>query len=410
MANAAKFLDKRFTLADGTYKVRVRVSHERRSVYLNTKYSFDEKTYKSKIEKGLNMNKNEDLLRAKADIEAIELKANEIIKELPVFSFEAFKARFEQRGDRSDIVSLLIEESEILKKGNKFSNANIYLSAGNLFKRYAKEQYKKDALKVSDLTVSELNKFQQWAEKEKYSLTTISIYLVRTKKIFNDLIKSGEVSKHRYPFGKGLYKIPESTNSKRPLSINEIMAIYNYQPTSDNEEFAKSMFIFSYLCSGMNMADIFSLKNSDFGDDRLTFVRRKTKNKTPRTLTVMLNDDIRDIIRRHKVHIINSDYVFKVINESMNEQEQHTAIGLSVTYINRSLKAIAKKLGLPGTISTYFARHSFATILMESEAPLAFISQKLGHSDLKTTQIYLSQFSKEKEENYTSNLLNKNIV
>jgi integrase/recombinase XerD len=414
MANASKFLDKRFKLSNGNYKVRIRVTHERKSIYLNTKFSFDEKTYKGKIEKGLNMNNNEDLTRARAEILAIETKANHVIKNMPVFTFEEFKTRFEQKGDRSDIIALLLQEAKDLKEAGKFSNANIYLSTGNVLQRYAMDKYKKDTLKVSMLTVNELQSFQAWAEKETptkkaYSLTTISIYLVRVQKIFNTLIASGELNQSAYPFGKGLYQIPETRNAKRPLTIDEIMLIYNYKPLTKVEDFAKSMFMFSYLCSGMNMADIFNLKHSDISGDRLTFVRRKTKNKTPKTLTVILNQDIIDIIDRHKVHVLNSDYVFKIFTAAMTDLERHNAKDVAIAAINRSLKSIAKKIGLRSDVSTYFARHAFATILMESEAPLAFISQKLGHSSLQTTQAYLSQFSKDKEEKYTSNLLKKNI-
>jgi integrase/recombinase XerD len=406
MANASKFLDKRFKLADGTFKVRIRVTHERKSIYLNTIYSFDEKTYKGKIEKGLNMNNNKELIDAKKDIQDLEAKANKIIKELPVFSFDGFKARYEQKGDRADLVSLLLQEAEQHKENSKFSNANIFLSASNLFKRYAIEKYKTETLNISMITPDELRSFQSWAEK-KYSITTISMYLVRTQKVFNNLIRSGEISKSLYPFGPGLYKIPQSINSKRPLTLDEIELLIAYQPASASQEFAKSMFLFSYLCGGMNMADIFSLRNSDICDDRITFVRRKTKAKTSKTQTIRITPEISEILAKHKVHNLHSDYVFKVFNAQMTEFDKHKAKDAAILAINRSLKAMAKTIGLPLDISTYYARHSFATILMESEVPLAFISQKLGHADLKTTQNYLSQFSKEKEEQYMSSLLKK---
>jgi integrase/recombinase XerD len=412
MANASKFLDKRFKLADGTFKVRIRVTHQRKSIYINTPYSFDEKTYLSKIVKGLNMNNNEFVITAKKEIEKLEAKANNIIANLPNFSLDTFKIHFEQKGDRSDIIDLLYQESQLLKKRGNFSNANIYLSASNLFRRYAIEKFRKETFKVSMVIPSELKNFQSWAMsdtegKKAYSLTTISIYLVRVQKIFNNLIKSGELNQSAYPFGRDLYQIPQSLNAKRPLTVDEVMQLYNYEPKTNNEEFARAMFLFSYLCSGMNMADIFNLRVSDVKDDRILFVRQKTKNKKPKILTVMLNEEIEAIIKKHKVYNLNSTYIFKVFNDRMTEEDKHKAKGSAILSINRSLKGIAKKIGLPLTISTYFARHSFATNLMESEAPIALISQKLGHASISTTQSYLSQFSKEVDEKYMSQLLKK---
>lgn len=419
MANASKFLDKRFKMKDGTYKVRIRVTHERKSIYLNTKYFYDEDTYNNKIIAGKNMNNNEALLKAKKDIEDIEARAKEVIYNLPVFSFEDFKTRFEQKGDRTDLITLLSQHSEILRAAGKFSNANIYNYASLMFKEYANYKFKSDILKVSKITPTELVAFQEWAErkiigedkkviKKAYSITTISMYLVRVQKVLNNLLATGELNSSLYPFGEKKYQIPQSLSNKRPLTIDEIMLLVNYVPKTKVEDFAKSMFTFSYLCSGMNMADIFKLKNSDIIDNKITFIRQKTKGKGKiKKLSINITPEIQEIIDKHKVHSLNSDYVFKVYNESMTELEKYKAKDVHISAINRSLKDIAKKIGLPSTISTYFARHSYATILMETGAPTIYISKRLGHSNLSTTEIYLSQFSKEKEESFEAKLLKK---
>ncbi|MEJ5993470.1 tyrosine-type recombinase/integrase [Pedobacter sp. Du54] len=419
MANASKFLDKRFKLSDGTFKVRIRVTHERKSIYLNTKYSFDEDTYTKKIVAGKNMNNNEELLRAKKGIQEIEDKAKEVIDNLSVFTFEDFKNHFEQKGNRSDLITLLSQQSETLKAAGKFSNANIYGYAADMFKQYANFKFKSDIFKVSQVTPNELSSFQEWAEKKildkngvvmkkAYSVTTISMYLVRVQKILNNLLATGELKKSLYPFGAKLFQIPQSINNKRPLTVDEIMLLVNYVPTTKVQDFAKSMFMFSYLCSGMNMADIFKLRNSDINNGKITFIRQKTKGKGKlKTLSINITPEIQQIIDSHKVHVINSDYIFKVYNDNMTDEQKYKAKDVAIGLINRSLKEIAKKIGLPSSISTYFARHSYATILMETGAPTIYISKRLGHSDLSTTEKYLSQFSKEKEEAFEANLLKK---
>ncbi|MNL63338.1 Tyrosine recombinase XerC [compost metagenome] len=69
------------------------------------------------------------------------------------------------------------------------------------------------------------------------------------------------------------------------------------------------------------------------------------------------------------------------------------------------MRKIAETLGIQGNVNTYSARHSFATILLQSEAPLAFISQALGHTSISTTESYLGSFDDEKTKKYLSALL-----
>ena len=73
--------------------------------------------------------------------------------------------------------------------------------------------------------------------------------------------------------------------------------------------------------------------------------------------------------------------------------------------INTELRTFAKELGITAEVTTYVARHSFATILKKSGVNIGIISQALGHQDIKTTQIYLSQFDNEQIDNAMKNLL-----
>ena len=409
MANVSFFLDKRTTLKTGNFRVRIRVSHERKSIFFSTKYAFDEKDYQ-KLLTGKNMNNDSEIQKAKKELNNIIEKANKIIEDLPIFSFDSFKVRFEQKGDRADLIFLLRDKAKQFKSLNKFGSESLYKQTANLWELYATEKKKSKFILLSEIDHNVLKNFENWAsklEKPKYSLTTISMYLIRTRTIFNDVIKLGEFNPSKYPFGKDKYTAPKATNAKRPLTIDEIMSIYNYEPKTIGENFAKDMFIFSYLANGMNMYDIFRLKYSDLKQDRFMFIRKKTGEKRPEQITVLLNVDLKSIIEKHKVHVIGSDYIFKVISENQTELEQFKATRSRISDINFNLKKIAKKLSLPLEISTYYARHSFATMMMQNEAPIALISMKLGHKDIATTQNYLSQFSKESEEKYMSNLLRK---
>jgi len=417
MANASLFLDKRRALVDGSYRLRIRVTDDRKSKYFATPYSFfdikknGEKSDYEKFITGTYLPDN--VKKQRKEVYGMLEKAEDIINDLKPFNFSAFELRFTSKGDRSDLINLLTMRSEELRQEGNISNSNLYQQAANLLQSFAKETKKQEFLKIAEITPQVLTKFERWAVGKGYSLTTIGMYLVRTRAIFNTVMRAGELSRANYPFGKrehGLYPIPKAVNAKRPLPISEIMQMYNYEPQTDLQGFARDMFLFSYLANGMNMYDILKLRWSDFNKDSFSFIRKKTEHKKKDKITVLLNDDLRAILDRQGKHIIGNDYVFGILSPSMSKEEENKVVRRTVTSVNQQLKSIAKKLGIPTDISTYFARHSFATILMNSEAPLAFISKKLGHSDLATTQSYLDQFTKDQEEKFTSKLLDKNAV
>lgn len=84
----------------------------------------------------------------------------------------------------------------------------------------------------------------------------------------------------------------------------------------------------------------------------------------------------------------------------MTDREQKTTVAQIVKVTNGNMKKLAKKLNIQSDLSTYVARHSFATILLQGEAPIAFISQALGHKSISTTESYLGSFGREKAKEY----------
>jgi integrase len=237
------------------------------------------------------------------------------------------------------------------------------------------------------------------------------MYLIRVRAIINELISNQEFPATQYPFHKPDnrygYKIPKSRNNKRPLKLAEIMEIFNYEPSTTTEQFARDIFVFSYLASGMNPIDIFKLKWSDIKNNQFTFVRKKTQNKTggANKINVQLNEQLWDIINLHGRDRENSIYIFDVIPENASEKEIISHTRTAISSINPNLKKIAKKLNITEEISLYFARHSFSNNLMNSEVPIAFISKQLGHVDIKTTQNYLDSFTSENAFDYQKKLL-----
>ena len=71
--------------------------------------------------------------------------------------------------------------------------------------------------------------------------------------------------------------------------------------------------------------------------------------------------------------------------------------------VNKNLKQLAAQLGVESNVTTYTARHSFASVLKKSGVNIALISEALGHADLATTQIYLDSFDNEQVDEVMGN-------
>lgn len=420
MATAQLFLDTRRAKSDGNFPVKIRIGYGRKAKLFGTTVSLSEKDF-AKIEIGKGK-LTDELKEIKLKLDALLKKANSIIDSLAPFNIETFSTRFYQKGNRLDLLFLLKDKADKLWTLEKVGNSNLYKQAWALLSDYHKSISASDELLIHTVDVKWLQQFEAWASKQikidksgtvsqKYSKTTLGMYLIRVRAVFNDTISDQLIPNNLYPFhtpqnNKG-YKIPKGTGNKRALSKEEILKIYQYQPKSASERFAKDIFMFSYLASGMNCVDIFHLRWSDIEGTKISFVRKKTAAKLggQNKIVNLLNKDLLAIIETHGSRKIASDLIFNVIPQGANEIDALKAVRSAISSINQSLKKIAKSLGITAEISTYFARHSFSTNQMNSEVPLAFISKQLGHGSLKTTENYLSDFSTNKAEEYLSNLL-----
>ena len=86
-------------------------------------------------------------------------------------------------------------------------------------------------------------------------------------------------------------------------------------------------------------------------------------------------------------------------------KEKYYKLDYQTRYVNKYLKKIGEYLDISLKLTSYVARHSFATILKNSGVNISLISEMLGHTDLKTTQIYLDSFENTQMEAAMSNLL-----
>ncbi len=156
------------------------------------------------------------------------------------------------------------------------------------------------------------------------------------------------------------------------------------------ERLAIDVFTFSYLCAGINFIDMAKLKYSNIQDNQIVYNREKTK----KLIIVPLQERAKQIIEKHNDG--KTAFVFPILsNFHKSEVQIANRLHKVLAKINKHLKEIGVKLNLPIPLTTYVARHSFATVLKRAGVSTSIISESLGHSSEKITQVYLDSFDKE---------------
>lgn len=404
--SSAVVLDKRIQRKDGSYAVKLRLTFNRKQRYYPINISLTPEDW----EKVQAPNPRKNAKELKLYLNSIEEKAIKIIRSMELFSFEEFEMLYNKKPKTSnDTLGLFQEYIDELMEQKRIGSAESYKCALSSIKAFLSNK-KKRVLHFTDITPEWLQQYENWMLENKKSLTTVGIYLRSLRTIYNIAISKGAVAREYYPFGKRKFQISASRNIKKALSIEEIKKIFDYSPTKKSEEFAKDIWIFSYLCNGANMTDIAKLRFSDITDSRIIFIRTKTQRTsraTQKPIVASMIPELKNIIEKYSHHslLIGNEYVFGIISSHDDEIVQRKKIKQFTKNINKGMKQIAEVLEIDSNLTTYTARHSFATVLKRSGAPLAFISESLGHKDLKTTESYLDSFEDETRIEFQKKLL-----
>ncbi len=401
-------LDSRFQKKDGTYAVKLRITFNRQQKHYTLPISLTEIDWlKSQSIKAKGEHKENQLYFAK-----IENKANEIVKSISDFSFAEFENKFNKKPTKSkDVFEYFENYIEKLKSEKRSGTADSYKCAYNSIRSFFNSK-KRKKLPFQEITPEWLQNYENWMKETGKSVTSTGIYLRSLRTMFNMAIEDNIISKDSYPFGKRKYVIPAGRNIKKALKISEIKQIINYSTQTEAEEKAKDIWMLSYLCNGANMKDIARLKWSDIDSSKITFIRAKTARTTKQSskpIVVMLMPEIKAIIDKWGIPSNDQDdFVFGVIEKGDSSEDELKKTRQFIKTTNKYMKRIGEKLELDLKLTTYSARHSFATVLKRSGAPIEFISESLGHKDLRTTENYLDSFEDEVKEQYQRQLLNFN--
>lgn len=403
-------LDKRRKKVNGKFPVRLRVftPNPRKQKLYPTTFDFTEKEFTSIWETSKPRKEYKEI---RYELQAVERKALEVAKEIIPFSFAEFEKKlFRKKGDGVKVSYHYNERIEDYKKQNRISTADSYHCSQNSLKNFVEDKHKNYVnLTLLDIDKTWLQSFETYMINKGRSISTVGIYLRPLRAIFNKAIEEGEIEKEFYPFGKRKYQIPTSKNVKKALNKEQMKMLFNAKPNNKEQQKAKDFWFLSYNCNGMNMKDIAQLKYEDIQGDKIIFYRAKTlfTSKTQlNPIVIYMNPFIEKIIQKYgSKKQLEHNYVFDVIDEKDIPEKKQTKIKNFTRFINQHLKKLCEANELPSNISTYWARHSFATLSVQKGATLEFMQESLGHKNMSTTQAYFAGFDDDTKRDFAKGLM-----
>lgn len=395
-AKASITLDRRRAKADGTFPVKIYVwqGTVKKGKFYGTPLSLSERDFHSAWE---TVKPRREFQPLRKKLQAIQSNAQAAIDQLEYFTFEAYERKTSiPKGEATNIFYHFAQRAESLNAEGRIGSAENYRLAAKALQRYAENE----TLQFRQVTPSFLQGFEDHMIQKGRSRTTVGIYLRPLRAIFNNAVETNDAKAEDYPFGRSgrrKYEIPAGKNTKKALTSQQLRLLMDAPAATPEQERARGFFFLSYASNGMNIKDIALLRWEQVEVDRLTFIREKTKRTKKNqqtTITVIMTDFHRDIISRFGNDRKHSAYVFPIVSDTMDAEQQHRAVKGFTRYVNQHLEKLCKSNSLP-IVTTYWARHSFATVAVLKGASMEFMRESLGHSDMKTTLNYFAGFDDE---------------
>lgn len=374
---------------NGRLPVVLRVTHNRQRKYYSLGYESSEEEWNAEHE--IFQTSVYSYHRKNRVLFNKRFKAEDIIREFEreeiKWNFTDFKKQFVAIKS-IDVFEYFDEVIEIYESNDQYGTADCFSNT----KRALKKFHGNKPLKFSRINYAFLSKFELFLRMRGVEGGLLSV-MHPIRGLFNRAIKNKLCPKRFYPFKEYQLSKLKTTPAKRAISRNEINQIIAYQAAPFSEElFAKHIFVFSFYNQGMNFKDIAHLRWSDIQCNRVRYSRSKTKRK----YTIKIQEPVQAILDYYKIHNPPGVYVFPILNDSINNKKViYKRCNSMLVKVNTSLKAIGKKLKIQIPLTTYVARHSYATILKEAGVSIVVISEGLGHSTELMTQTYLKRFNNE---------------
>lgn len=421
------------TLADGSHPFFLRITKDRKRKYIATGLTLHPKYWnpdKREVRKSYPEPGRNKLLTKLAEWEAkysgaaTELAEADEQHDAPAVAAKAIEGRKAAR--RIKLLAYCDELSTGYLKTGQAGNATVYRDLRNQLAKFIASESNAPApptgrgkaeewiawLSQYDMPLDRVNvafcrDWEQALRATGIKEITLSLRFRTLRAVLNQAIAAGLMKAISYPFARTVaekHKLQvgkfDVSTAKRAISRDELRRLEALQPTSERQHLAKNVFLFSYYVGGINFVDLAQLRwrnltgetTSTGHFERLSYERQKTGGK----FSLRLVSPASAIIAAYQriTHATAASYVFPILDLTRHitphqvKNRLHKVLG----QVNKELKELGQLAHIATPLTTYVARHTFATTLKQSGTQTAVISQAMGHKSEAVTAVYLDSF------------------
>lgn len=387
MATVKLVLHKSNMFKDGTYPLVFQIIHNRRKKIIYTKYRIaevnldiykgkvcyvDDGSLSSKTVQSINRDLRQQLKAITERIDKLDyLGVDYSVNDLDNNRSSRYSPYLMQY-IQAQINNKLVERRE--------GTASAYRNTMMSMNRYLEGH----DVRVSNVTPTFVRKYESFLTTNQVTVNTIAFYMRNLKTLFNTLINDNHYLQEN-PFK--ITRTSISKTPKRALSRKDLIRLVDLTFDLKSEshlDFARDFFMFSYYTRGMSLVDIVYLKKTQIVDGIIFYARKKSKQQ----IRIRVTQNIQALITKYDS---NSDYVLPILDLN-SSRSLYAQYRLALGRINHNLKIVGLHAKLSTPLTSYMARHSWATQAKEVGTPISVISEGLGHTSEQITRIYLKEF------------------
>ncbi|WP_287665822.1 site-specific integrase [Bacteroides sp.] len=289
-----------------------------------------------------------------------------------------------------NVLTFMKEVADGLQMGGNFGTAHVYRSSLNAIIAYCGGE----DFTFNEITPEWLKGFEIHLRKRKCSWNTVSTYMRILRAVYNRAVDNNE-AKYIPRLFRYVYTGTRAEH-QRALETGDVEKIFAglilLSGVNPAIQRARHFFILMFLMRGMPFVDLAYLRKSDLHGNVITYRRRKTG----RPLSVTLTNEAMRIVRMYMNQDVHSPYLFSFLRSPEGTMEAYREYQLALRSFNRQLLILGEFLGIPNRLSSYTARHTWATTAYYCEVHPGIISQSMGHSSITVTETYLKPFQNKK--------------
>ncbi|WP_291122342.1 site-specific integrase [Flavobacterium sp. UBA6046] len=386
-------------LQNGAYSIYLRLTYYKDVKYLGTGFSSTHEQWDDKNSQPLSIHpKFKDIAKRIdsliddvkfeikfAEKEGLEIDLQYIKQKVKGKKKEAASKTAPSKMKLFEWFDILINEFE---QQGRTGYADVHTSCkASLEKVFTKDKH------FSAFTVNDFETYENYLRKDVPGESTQSVYLRTFYGTWNKAMKKGYCRKDHHPKDTIQIKAYKKIKTKkRAVDADYIHAIEELEFEKNTRFFrSQKYFIFSYYSRGMNFTDLALLKHKNNIEGQYVNYKR-SKNK--RDYGFKLHSKAAAIIELFRDYPLQSDadYVFPILHKIHDTPRKiDQRIESALKDLNEDLKEMAKKVGLKKHLTSYVARHSFATNLSTKDVDVKIIQEALGHETEEQTRTYLAE-------------------